>query len=131
MIPETIPVVELTVATALLLLQVPPGVIHISVVVVPTHNEDVPLIAEGEGATVRIVMDLQPVLVTVYEILVVPAAMPVATPVLISIEAFVGMLTLHVPPGVLQFSDTDDPTQTVADPVMAPGSGLTVTTRVE
>lgn len=49
----TTPVVLLTVATdAVLLLQVPPVVASLSVVVVPGHNVRLPLIAAGDGLTV-------------------------------------------------------------------------------
>lgn len=62
--PVTMPV-ELTVATAgLLLLHVPPAVVSVSVMVVPTHTVDGPLIAPIEivpGVTEKVMVRKQPV----------------------------------------------------------------------
>ena len=59
-VPEVIPVttpVELTVAMLiLLLLHAPPVVTSVNAVDKPTHTVAVPVIAEGSGATVSVVV---------------------------------------------------------------------------
>jgi hypothetical protein len=46
-----------------LLLHVPPGVISLTEVVIPSHTDNVPVIAAGKGLTVTVVLALQPVAV--------------------------------------------------------------------
>ena len=59
--PETIPELVPIVATlVLLLIHVPPPVLD-SVVVEPAHTVVVPVIADGNGFTVRTVVVIQPV----------------------------------------------------------------------
>ncbi len=61
--PVTVPVEDPIVATAvLLLLQTPPLVALVNVVVKPTHTLVVPPIAAGFGLTVKLVTAIQPVL---------------------------------------------------------------------
>ena len=61
--PVTIPVEEPTVATPkVLLIQRPPGVLLLRVVVLPTHTVVEPLIADGAAVTVTTVVAIQPVL---------------------------------------------------------------------
>ena len=61
-IPVTSPVVKPTVATPLLLLaQVPPALELINVTVLLMHTPDGPVIADGKGLTVIVVVLLQPV----------------------------------------------------------------------
>ena len=60
--PLTIPVVRLTVAVAVvLLLQVPPVVISLNVIIVPAHRLELPVIAAGDGVTVIGLVTVQPV----------------------------------------------------------------------
>lgn len=59
--PVTTPVVEFTVADAELLLQVPPAVASVSVIVAPTHTADGPLMAVGAGVIVIVLVAKQPV----------------------------------------------------------------------
>jgi len=56
----------------------------------------------------------------------VPAATPVTTPVLDPTDPIAVLLLLHVPPGVVELKTVVNPVQTVAVPVIAAGSGLTV-----
>jgi hypothetical protein len=58
--PVTNPVVEFTVALALLLLQEPPGVPSVAVMDCPAHTEAGPPIGPGVGFTVTVVMAVQP-----------------------------------------------------------------------
>ena len=59
--------------------------------------------------------------------MVVPAATPLTTPVLLTV-ATAGLLLLHVPPEAVSVSELVAVTQTVAEPEMEPawGSGRTV-----
>ena len=57
----------------------------------------------------------------------VPGVMPVTVPDVL-ILAVVPALLLHVPPGLASVSDIVLPGQTVDGPLIAPGTGFTVTT---
>jgi hypothetical protein len=57
----------------------------------------------------------------------VPPDAPVTTPLLTCTDATDGLLLDHVPPGVAQFTVTVLPSQTGVPPVIAAGSGFTVT----
>lgn len=60
--PVTTPVVEFTVAMPVeLLLQVPPAVASVSVIVAPTHTAVGPLMAVGAGVIVMVFVARQPV----------------------------------------------------------------------
>jgi hypothetical protein len=54
--------------------------------------------------------------------------MPVTTPEEVPIVATAGLLLVHVPPGVASVSVMVVPRQTLDDPEMEAGDGLTVTT---
>ena len=57
--PVTMPVADPTVATdGLLLLQVPPGLASLNVIVVAEHNMPPPIIADGGGFTVIVVVTI-------------------------------------------------------------------------
>jgi hypothetical protein len=59
--PVTTPVVEVTTATpVVLLLQVPPETVLVSVVRAPTHTEAVPDMTEGAALTVTMAVREQP-----------------------------------------------------------------------
>jgi hypothetical protein len=59
----TVPEAGLIVATdGVKLLQVPPEILSARIVVAPTHNDVVPTIAGGTGATVTGIVAVQPVL---------------------------------------------------------------------
>ena len=65
-----------------------------------------------------------------YEIVVVPATTPVTTPVVPSTVAFDVLLRVQVPPPLGLARVVVDPSQTMEEPVIAPGVWLTVTTDV-
>jgi hypothetical protein len=90
----------------------------------------VPVIAGGLGSTVIVVVAIQPV-DKMYDIVVVPALIPVARPVETPMVAIAGVLLLHVPPGMLLLSEVELPLHSSAVPVIAPGTGFTVTEFVE
>jgi len=124
--PDTTPVAEPTPATTvLLLLHVPPVVASAKVIAEPTQMLVRPVIAEGKGLTVTTRVAKQPV-ESVYVIITVPAEKPVTTPEAGLTEATDGLLLVHVPPVVASASVVDDATHTVAVPVIAAGTGLTV-----
>ena len=128
--PNTTPVLTPTVATAVLpLLQLPPPA-SLSVIVEFTHTDDGPLIADGNGSTVSVMTDEQPVPDSLYTIVLMPADRPVTIPVSEPMEATVVLLLLHVPPAEVSLSATVAPIHTTVGPRITVGSGLTVTTLV-
>jgi hypothetical protein len=132
--PATTPVL-FTVAFPLLALHVPPPTLSDSVIVAPTFTEDEPVIvpALGKGiiVTVWVAVAVPQLLLTVYDIAVVPAAKPVTIPVLPTV-AIDGPEDDHVPPEIASVSVIVLPAQTVDGPVMTPalGEALTVNTFV-
>lgn len=128
--PPTVPPAALTVPTAaLLLVQVPPGVVELSTVVKPVHTVLLPVIAAGRGLTVTTAVRVQP-LVPKQVIVAVPVATPVTTPDEEPIVATVVLLLLQVAPTLVVLSVVVDPTQTASVPLMVFGAGCTVTTTV-
>jgi hypothetical protein len=114
--PRTTPVPATTVATDVLpLLQVPPLVILVRVVVEPEHIDADPRIADGDAFTVTVILALPPG--SVYEIIAVPAVKPETIPVPDPTVATVLLLLLHTPPVVASASVADDPAQTKEVPV--------------
>jgi hypothetical protein len=134
-IPVTTPVEELTVPiAAIVLLHTPPAVpLAVNVVVAPAQTVAVPLMVPGvaNGFTVAILVAVtapQP-FVTVYDIVVVPAVMPLTTPVAEPTVPIAAFVLLHTPPLVpLVVNVVVAPTHTVAVPLIMPGvaSGFTV-----
>jgi hypothetical protein len=59
--PVTTPEADTVPSALMLLLQFPPGVTSVSVVVEPTHTEVVPVIATGVWFTVTTAVAIQPV----------------------------------------------------------------------
>jgi hypothetical protein len=110
-----------------LLLQVPPAVASLRVIVEPTHTDPgVPVIAVI-GFTVTILPLLQPVLFMIYDMVAVPAlAPPVTIPDVPTVATPVFVL-LQVPPVVASLNEVVAPWHTAAVPLMAV-IGLTVTT---
>ena len=70
---NVVPAANIVASVLLLLLQVPPGVGSLKVIVVPWHNAFAPVIACGKGFTVTVVVMIQPVVVSEYVITVCPA----------------------------------------------------------
>ena len=90
------------------------------------------IVAAGVGLTVTVVVtdELHPFAVTVYVIVVLPAATPVTTPVDASTVAVAVLLDVQTPPAVALVSAVVEPTHTPVVPLIAAtvGSGLTVIT---
>ena len=124
MIPCTTP--ELfTVALPLLAVQVPPPA-SVSAVVSPIHTESAPVIGDGNGLTVTMVMAIQPV-EAVYVTEPVPADTPVTTPEVADTD-ICALVLLHVPPPVAELNVVLRPTHTESIPDIAEGAGSIVTT---
>ena len=84
-----------------LLLQVPPEGVLLSVVVAPAHINSGPVTADGKAFTVSIIpwkVEAQTV-VWVYVIIVVPKLTGVTIPVEEPTVATAGLLEVHTPPG--------------------------------
>lgn len=112
-----------------LLLQVPPVVASVMTPVMATHTVDGPLMAPGPGVIVSVRVATQPV-GSVYVMVAVPVTTPVTTPLDEPIATVEGSLLLHDPPADASVSVALAPAHSVARPVMAPGSGLTVSIAV-
>jgi hypothetical protein len=126
--PVTIPVPEPMVASVtLLLLQFPPDVGLLNVIVVPTHTFAVPDMAAGNGFIVTGKIVWQPV-GKVYEIETTPAVMPVTIPVPLPIVATEVLSLVHVPPLVVSLKVIVNPSHTFEGPVIDAGNGFTTTT---
>ena len=61
---------------------------------------------------------------------VVPTVRPVTTPIVVTTVPTAVLLLLHVPPELVLASVVVRPVHTVAEPIIAGGSGATVTTTV-
>ncbi len=125
--PDTTPVVEPTVARALLLLLHVPPPPSASVAVASMQTWVVPVIAAGNGFTVIVSVTLHPIGKSAYVIVGVPAATPPARPVEIFTVAREMLLLLHVPPLVASVSVAVVPGHRDVAPPIAAGSGFTVT----
>ena len=132
----TKPVAAPIVATpAALLLHVPPAVASVSVVVLPRHNDKVPLIADTV-LTVTTAVVIQPPPAPAAEVGVVkvitevPADMPVTMPVLRPIVATPVALLVQVPAPKASVSVVVLPIHTLSVPDIAAGAGETVTVQV-
>lgn len=113
-----------TVATDTLpLLQVPPGVASLRLVLPVTQNVVVPDMAAIAAPTVTVLLTEQ--LPSVYTIVVVPTAAPVTTPEDDTVALAV-LLLLHTPPLTELLRTSVRPTQTELPPVIG-GNALTVT----
>jgi hypothetical protein len=123
--PVIIPVDPPIVTVPVILLQVPPGDVSLKLVVKPTHVFRFPVIAPGKALTVTVASAAQPV-GNEYEIVAVPADMPVTTPV-VPVVAIVVALLLHTPPPEGSLKVVVNPGQTVMTPFIGNGPRLTVT----
>jgi hypothetical protein len=108
--------------------QVPPVVALLSVVVRPTHSVRLPVIAAGVGVTVTTLVVVQPP-TDAAVIVAVPGVIPVTTPVPDTVAMAVLEL-LQATGLVVVLRVVVLPTHTVAVPVIAVGTGVTVTTAV-
>jgi hypothetical protein len=112
---------------ALLLLQMPPGVASLRLVVEVTQRFVLPVMGSGTGFTRILVLITHPV-PTVYTMVATPADTPVIMPLEVPAVAMDAGVLLHVPPGIALASVIVAPSQTSTGPVIAGGSGFTLTT---
>jgi hypothetical protein len=124
--PLTIPVLPTVAIVGALLLQVPPGTMSESVVVLPTQTRNTPVRDAGELLTVITFVAVQPVLVTLYVIVATPAIPPATIPVVAPTGAITDELDDQVPPIVASVRGVVKPTQTEPEPTIAAGEELTV-----
>lgn len=110
------------------LLQVPPGVALVKVVVNPTQTLAVPVIAAGSALTVTTVVDVHPP-GNVYVIVAAPALTPETTPLDDPTTATDVVLLFQEPPPA-HASVIVLPVQTFVGPVMGPGADTTLTVPV-
>jgi hypothetical protein len=110
----------------LLLDQVPPAGVLLSVIVAATQTVSGPVIAVGSALTVRTVEFAHPVAVSVKLMVDVPDEIPPATPVAPPMVPTAGVLLDHVPTDGVATNVVVKPTQTEAVPEIT-GCGLTVT----
>ena len=123
--PETRPLPEPTVATAVLLLVHVPPPASLSREVAPSHTFKLPDIGAGKGSTLTVFVVAQP-FTSVKSILAVPADMPVTIPDADPTVAIAVLLLLQVPAGLASLKTMVDPAHTRLSPVMATGNGSTV-----
>jgi hypothetical protein len=128
-IPHTIPLVEFTVATAVLLLvHVPPLVPSVSGVHDPTHTLPEPPMPTGGAVTVNTELIEHPE-GGVYVTVVVPGLTPVIIPEVAGPNVATDRtLLLHVPPAGVELSVDVEPAHAWAVPMIEPGKPFTVTT---
>jgi hypothetical protein len=130
-IPEDVPMVA---TVGVLLVHVPPEGVLLRVVAVPVQILIVPVGTDGSGLTltVNVATAVPQALVTEYDIVVIPAAIPVTMPVDAPTVPAAGALLDHTPPDTLLLSVTVDAAQTEEVPVLVPATGeaITVTTPV-
>lgn len=124
--PKTVPVASTVAIVISLLIQPPPAVALVSVVLLPTQMSLTPTMMDGSGFTVTSSSLRQPV-GSVYVIIVVPGYIPVTTPVPASMLAGAPLGPLQIPTGVLA-SVVVRPSHTCGLPVIGVGSGSTVST---
>ena len=111
-------------------LHAPPLAASVKVTVAPAHNDAVPFIvpAFGSGLTVTtlVAFAAPQLLVTVYDIVAVPAAAPVTTPPLKPRDAMADD-ELHAPPLVASVNVTVAPAHNDAVPFIVPAFGMELT----
>ena len=127
-IPVTMPVPGPIVALAgLLLLQVPPAVMSVNVIVCPVQATEEPVTgAANGGVTAILLVTVQP-LSNVYDIVAEPEATPLTSPVAEPTVATAILLLVQVPPAVTSLNVVVALRHTDAAPVIAAGPEITET----
>jgi hypothetical protein len=109
------------------LLHVPPDGEHVSVTLLEGHKVVGPPIAPGKGFTVVVRVLMQPVVVSLYVVVVVPTVTVVTVPLEDPMLATPVLLLIHVPLGVASVNVMLDPIQTEVGPPISAGNTFTVT----
>jgi hypothetical protein len=110
---------------ALLLLQVPPVVVLLSVTGDERHKEVIPEIGSGNGFTVTVLVAIQPS-GSIYVTIVVPALTPVSNPKEFIVATDV-LPEIQLPPVVISVYSEIAPTQIDELPAIGDGKLVTVT----
>lgn len=127
-IPVATPVTECTeTAAGVPDVQVPPAGADDNVTKLPTHMPVAPVKAVGRGLTVTMRVRTQPDADARYDMVAVPAATPDTKPEPEPTVATADVEDTHVPGVVTLDNVVLPPTHTAAVPVIAAGSGCTVT----
>ena len=133
--PATLPEASTVPTDEVTLLHAPPAAASVKAVCAPAQTTGVPVIvpAFGSGLTVTICVAaaVPQLLVTVYDIVVLPDAIPVTLPDASTVPTE-DVTLLQAPPAAASVRAVIDPAQTTGVPVIVPatGSALTVTTAV-
>ena len=129
-VPFTTPVVTPTLAIeGDPLLQLPPVVVLLSVIVEPRQTEEGPVIDPGAACTETTTVAKQPE-VNIYVIVAVPIELPETRPPVEVTSATPALLVLHDPPGAPSVNKEVPPKHIFVLPNIAGGPAVTVTTRV-
>jgi hypothetical protein len=111
----------------LLLLQVPPATVSVRVMLAVAHTVDGPEIVPEFGRLFTnmlwVALAIPQALVTVYDMLAVPAVSPYTSPVVL-IVAMEGALLDHTPPEAVSVSETVVARHTPKGPSTVPASGV-------
>ena len=129
--PRTTPPVETEPTAGFVLLHVPPELpVDDRAVVAPTQTLAVPVTDPAEAIALTVITEVAAAVpqlfVTVYEIVVVPAATPVNRPPVPTVAAEVFVL-LHTPPPVMSESVIEALVQTVEAPLILPAEEAALT----
>ena len=126
---STVPTEEVT------LLHAPPAAASVKAVLAPAQTMGVPVIVPAFGnaltVTTWVAAAVPQLLVTVYDIVVLPEEMPLTLPAASTVPTE-DVTLLHAPPAAALVKAVLAPAQTTGVPVMVPALGnvLTVTTRI-
>ena len=116
--PVTTPVlVVIDTVNRLPVLQAPPEIASVSVVLAPIHIPVTPLITAGNELIATTAVRTQPEGIE-YDIVAVPSATPLTIPVEPPILAMPELLLLHVPPIVPSARAVVEPTHALSTPVI-------------
>jgi hypothetical protein len=125
-VPDELPTVAIEV---LLLLQLPPVELLVSVVVEPVHKDAVPPIDAGAANTVTTLVAVPHMLVN--EIIAVPCATPVTRPVLLPTVATDVLADVQLPTVVAEVSVVEAPAHNDEEPLTGNGASMIVCVKVE
>ncbi len=124
------PVVETVAIVLLLLIQAPPVVVSVNVVVLLTHTDEEPVMAPitGVGLMVTdfVAYAVAQLLVTPYEIVTDPPDTPTTRPDADTVATAV-LLLLHVPPETVSVNVDGVPAQKALAPVIVPAEAPVIT----
>ena len=131
--PVTIPDASTVPTEEVTLLHAPPMAASVKAVFAPAQTTAIPVTVPALGdvltVTTCVAAAVPQLLLTVYDIVVLPARIPLTTPVALTVPTE-GVTLLQIPPAAASVKAVFAPAQTRAVPVIVPGlgNGFTVTT---